>query len=105
MMLDQPQGLVVDGNGNILAAETGGTNRIDVFLPGAQTPSREIPIPNSYTPTQLALKRNGTRLLVSTNDGWLYEVLYPLQSQPQLLTKVFDPTLVQGATYSDDQIF
>jgi sugar lactone lactonase YvrE len=105
MTLNQPQGIVVDDSGNILAVETGGTNRIDVFPPGSQTPSMQIPIPNSYVPTQLSLKRNGTQLLVSTGPGWIYGSPYPFPSQPQLLVKDFDPTFVQGVAFSDDQTF
>jgi sugar lactone lactonase YvrE len=105
MTLNQPQGVLVDENGNILTVETGGTNRIDVFAPGSQNPSMEIPIPNSYTPTQLSLKRNGSLLLVSTENGWIYQTPYPIPSQPQLLPKEYDATIVQGVTMSNDQAF
>jgi sugar lactone lactonase YvrE len=103
--LNQPQGLLVDNGGNILVAETSGTNRIDLFLSGSQTPSLQIPIPNGSTPTQLTFKRSEFELFVSTLNGVIYGSRYPFASPPDLFEKDSDQGGIQGVALSDDQTF
>ena len=105
MTLNQPQGVIVDKNDNILAVETGGTNRIDVFPPGAKTPSLELPTPNGDTPTQLAIFQNERELYLSAYSGTVYKTRYPLRSRSSLLTKDDAQTLIQGVAISNGQTF
>jgi sugar lactone lactonase YvrE len=103
MSLNQPQGVVVDSHYSVLVAETGGTNRIDVFPPGTTQPSSEVSLPNGDTPTQIALENNEKALFVSTLSGTIYEMPYPLPQQPYVKERI--STLVQGTTVSNDQTF
>jgi DNA-binding beta-propeller fold protein YncE len=61
IQLNAPQGLVIDPLENMLAVETQGTNRVDLFLRGQTKPCETVGIPR--TPEQIAL-------------GDLYQVLY-----------------------------
>lgn len=109
MALDQPQGLIVDSAGNILVVETASTGaltpRIDVFAPGQQTPTAEIPIPN--TPNQLALRRTEPRLFIAAEGGPVYETRYPFRGKhPRLYVKEeLAPPVVNGVALSNGQRF
>jgi len=105
MALNQPQGVIVDNNNNILAVETGGTNRIDVFPPGDKTPSLELHTPNSDTPTQLAIFQNERELYLSAYSGTVYKTHYPLRPRSSLLTKDDAKTLIQGLAITNGQVF
>jgi DNA-binding beta-propeller fold protein YncE len=70
-----PQGVVVDDAGNLLVVETEGANRVDVFPPGATTPSDVVDIPG--TPTQIQLGRKDHLLYVSDLDKRIYVTRYP----------------------------
>ena len=76
MKLDQPQGLVVDNDGNILVVETGYTRCVDVFTPGSLTPSLQER--SRYTGTQLALDKKELEIFLSTLNGIVYGAPYPL---------------------------
>jgi hypothetical protein len=105
MTLDQPQGVVVDCSGNILAAETGSTSRIDFFPPGSQTPTMEVSLPNSNTPTQVTMTRSMALVYVSSVfSGNVYGIDYPLPGQTFFL-KDQVPPVIQGVTVTDDQTF
>jgi sugar lactone lactonase YvrE len=105
MSLDQPQGVVVDSHYKVLVAETGGggTNRIDVFPPGATKASSEVQLPGDDTPTQIVLENNEKALFVSALSGTIYEMPYPLPQRPYVKERL--STLVQGVTVSNDQTF
>jgi hypothetical protein len=105
MTLDQPQGVVVDCSGNILAAETGGTSRIDFFPPGSTTPTMTLPLPNSNTPTQVTMTQSMAFVYVSSVfSGNVFGIDYPLPGQSFFLKDQTQP-VIQGATVTDDQIF
>ena len=70
-----PQGVVVDDAGNLLVVETQGSNRVDVFPPGATTPSAVALVPN--TPTQIQLGRKDHLLYISTLSSRVYVTRYP----------------------------
>jgi hypothetical protein len=70
-----PQGLVVDDEGNLLLVETEGANRVDVFPPGATTPSAVALIPE--TPTQIQLGRRDRMLYISSLSHTIYVTRYP----------------------------
>jgi len=78
MTIDQPQGLVVDNAGNIVVVESA-LDRIDVFPPGATTPSVTVSFPGS-TPNlaQLTMQNSETTLWLSTEGGDVYSMPYPL---------------------------
>jgi DNA-binding beta-propeller fold protein YncE len=89
--LDQPQGLVIDPAGNVLVAQTGGVNTVDVFPPGQTTPSQQISF--SGAPTELALTSSGSTLFVSVLPGAIDKV--PL-SRPTPLALITGLENLQG---------
>jgi DNA-binding beta-propeller fold protein YncE len=101
MSLNQPQGLLIDNKGNIVVVETGDTHRIDVFPPGQQTPSIEVPINN--TPNQLAIRQTEPRLFVAAEGGYVYGVRYHfLRKYPHPYVKDELSSLVQGVALSNE---
>lgn len=106
MALDEPQGVIVDPSGNVVAAETGPTNRIDVFPPGSKTASLEIPMPGSESvATELAIDCQQKYLYVSAlYSGIVFGANYPLQGQ-NLFVKDQVSAIIQGATISHNQNF
>jgi hypothetical protein len=70
-----PQGIVVDDAGNLLLAETEGADRVDIFPPGATTPSAVALIPE--TPTQIQLGRRDRMLYISSLGHVVYITRYP----------------------------
>lgn len=104
MVLNQPQGVLVDNTGNIVVVETGDTDRIDVFPPGQQTPSAEVPIPN--TPNQLAIRETEPRLFIAAEGGTVYGVRYPfLRTHPRTYAKEKLNTVIQGVALSNELDF
>jgi DNA-binding beta-propeller fold protein YncE len=77
--IDQPQGLLVDRAGNIIVVESA-ADRIDVFPPGATTPSVTVTISGIGHLTQLAMQNSETTLWVSSQGGYVYSMPYPLTS-------------------------
>jgi hypothetical protein len=76
MRLDQPQGLVVDGHGNIFVAITGHRETIQVFPPGSNISSSHIRIPGD--PTEIALTRDQHHFYVTSfPKEELYEGTFP----------------------------
>jgi DNA-binding beta-propeller fold protein YncE len=107
MTLDEPQGLVVVPRGNIIATETGGTNRIDVFQPGSKTASLELPMPGGgeSVATELVIDCHDESLYVSAlYSGIVFGVDYPLRGQNLFLKDQVSAT-IQGATISSTQKF
>jgi sugar lactone lactonase YvrE len=84
MSLNQPQAVVVDNKANILAVETGGTNRVDFFPPGATSPKFTVDLPPPGDPTQLAMPEKEAELFVSSwTTGDIYVTHYPLRERPR----------------------
>jgi hypothetical protein len=79
MSIDQPQGLVIDNAGNIVVVESA-SDRIDVFPPGAKTPSVTVTLHGIGNLAQLAMQNSETTLWVSSEDGYVYSMPYPLTS-------------------------
>ncbi len=86
MTLSQPEGLIVDKAGNILVVESGRA-RIDLFPPGHQTPTIEVPLPYNGTPAQLAIRQDENRLFVTAQSGAIYVTHYPLHAKATLSVK------------------
>jgi hypothetical protein len=110
MTLNQPQGVNVSSTGTIMAVETGGTDRIDVFPPGYTLPVLEVGIPQ--VPTELALTRNEHKLFVSSfQTGQIYVTPYPLQNpngSPNVLHEKIDVNgygTVQGIALSNGKFY
>jgi sugar lactone lactonase YvrE len=110
MTLNQPQGVVVTNSGTILTVETGGTDRIDVFPPGYQTPTLELGIKD--IPTELAITKSELTLFVSSLDnGRIYVSQYPLlnpDGHPNELHEkinVGNYGIVQGMALNNGQVF
>jgi DNA-binding beta-propeller fold protein YncE len=103
MTLDEPQGVVVDPRGNIIATETGPTNRIDVFAPGSQIAKLEVPMASGGVATELALDCNEEILYVSSfSNGTAYGVNFPLPGQ-SLFVKDQVSGIIQGVTIDNNQ--
>jgi hypothetical protein len=77
MSIDQPQGLLVDSGGNIVVVESA-ADRIDVFPPGAKTPSVTVTITGISNLAELAMQKKETTLWVSSLGGFVYSMPYPL---------------------------
>ena len=103
MALNQPQGVVVVPRGNVLATETGGTNRIDVFAPGSPTAKLEVPMSLGGVPTELAIDCNEAFLYISAFDtGAVYGVRNPLPGQ-SIFEKDQVTAIIQGVTIDNNQ--
>ena len=77
MTIDEPQGLLVDHAGNIIVVESV-NDRIDVFPPGATTPSVTVTISGIGHLAELAMQKSETTLWVSSQGGYVYSMPYPL---------------------------
>ncbi|HEY6325973.1 MAG TPA: hypothetical protein VIW73_05585 [Candidatus Cybelea sp.] len=81
-LLHAPAGLLVDSAGNIVVAESGYFS-IDVFPPGAKTPTVRVSVPTDK-PGQLAMQNDATTLWVSAEKSdygaYVYYMPYPLTS-------------------------
>jgi DNA-binding beta-propeller fold protein YncE len=77
MTINQPQGLLVDSGGNIVVAESASDN-IEVFPPGATTPSLTLSFSAGANLAELAMQNSETTLWVSTEGGEVYSMPYPL---------------------------
>jgi DNA-binding beta-propeller fold protein YncE len=77
MSVDQPQGLLVDSAGNIIVVESA-ADRIEVFPPGATTPSVTVTVSGIGYLAELAMQNSETTLWVSSQDGYVYWMPYPL---------------------------
>ncbi|HXM06953.1 MAG TPA: hypothetical protein VN936_05790 [Candidatus Acidoferrum sp.] len=76
MKLYQPQGLIVDRQGNLFVAITGKRELIEVFPPASTTASSHIVIPGK--PSEIALTRNGHEFFVTSfAKGDIYEGAFP----------------------------
>ncbi len=75
--IDQPQGLLVDSIGNIIVVESA-ADRIDVFPPGATTPSVTVTVSGIGNLAELAMQNSETTLWVSSEGGYVYSMPYPL---------------------------
>jgi hypothetical protein len=75
--IDQPQGLLVDNAGNIIVVESA-ADRIDVFPPGAKTPSVTVAISGIGNLAELAMQNSEKTLWVSSLGGYVYSMPYPL---------------------------
>jgi hypothetical protein len=79
MTIDEPQGLVIDSAGNLVVVESA-YDDIDVFPPGATTPSVTVKLPGIGNLAQLAMQNSETTLWVSSEHGYVYSMPYPLTS-------------------------
>ena len=75
--IDQPQGLLIDRAGNIIVVESA-ADRIDVFPPGATTPSVTVTISGISNLAELAMQNSERTLWVSSLGGYVYSMPYPL---------------------------
>lgn len=107
MQLDQPQGLIVDETGNIVVVETANSGSVvphlDLFPPGRQTPSVQIPVPN--TPNQIAIRQTESRLLIAAEGGLVYQMRYPFQRKHERIYVKEDLArpVVNGVALSNGQ--
>lgn len=109
MQLNQPQGLIVDGKGNIVVVneKSPGDNYLDVFAPGTKRPSLRFRQPKGGYPIEIAITEDGGSLFTTTfNTGGVYEVPYPLRKGLTWTQLQDDPYgLQQGIALSNGQVF
>jgi hypothetical protein len=77
MTTSQPQGLLVDSAGNVVVVESA-ADQIEVFPPGATTPSVTVTISGIGHLAELAMQNSETTLWVSSQGGYVYSMPYPL---------------------------
>jgi hypothetical protein len=102
MELDQPQGLAVTRNGDILVGETGRAAVIDLYTPGKITPKLEFSVPGF--PVELALTQRQNALFVSTLGGGVYVTAHLLHD-PNFVQEVDGGSSAQGVAISNGQYF
>jgi DNA-binding beta-propeller fold protein YncE len=110
MSLSDPQGIVVDGHGNIVVDETGTLNdrieQIEVFPPGSTTASLVIPMAGGNLPIELSLGRDEKYLFIAgLYSGAAYGTKYPLGSQSLLFVKDQVSAVVQGVTITNTKTY
>jgi hypothetical protein len=93
MTINQPQGLLVDSAGNIVVVESALLN-IEVFPPGATAPSVTLSVSGIGHLAQLAMQHNETTLWVSSEDGSVYSMPYPLT--PSTVPSEYENTYTSG---------
>jgi hypothetical protein len=103
MALSSPEGLVVDKNGTILVVSTDDRDRIDEYLPGSTSPS--LTLNTLETLVQLAINREESSLFVSSLDGIVYAINYPLKEGALFRIGVNAGGLVEGFALTDGQTF
>jgi hypothetical protein len=99
MTIDQPQGLVVDSAGNIVVAESA-FDRIEVFPPGATTPSVTVTLSGISNLAELAMQNSETTLWVSSEDGYVYSMPYPLTASTKPTEYEHDAVFSNGVAVS-----
>jgi hypothetical protein len=106
MTLHQPQGLIVDSNGNIVIADTSQpTLSVVVFAPGKKRPDVRVKLPSGSDPTEIAITQDETELFVgSFRNAMVYVTPYPL-SETSTWTELDQVNDVQGIALSNGQVF
>ena len=107
MALTEPQGLIVDKNDNIIVVEVSGET-IDVFRPGAQTPSQVV-----HTPPLIQIAINGGETdvfgaqVIYGQHGVVVWTAYPFSPSSRMHTrfKTPTPTEIYGIALSNGQTF
>jgi hypothetical protein len=103
MMLSGPEGLVVDKNGTILVVSTDDRDRIDEYLPGSTTPN--LTLDTLETLVQLAINREENCLFVSSLDGIVYAINYPLEQGASFRIGVNAGAQIEGVALTNGQTF
>ncbi|MFY9719233.1 MAG: hypothetical protein WAK16_06255 [Candidatus Cybelea sp.] len=95
MRIDQPQGLLVDSAGNLVVVESANDN-IEVFPPGATTPSVTLTLNGIGNLAELAMQNSETTLWVSSEEGYVYSMPYPLTPSTIPTEYEHDPVFSNG---------
>jgi hypothetical protein len=107
MKVHQPQGLIVDNEGNVLVAETSQRwKAVALFRPGKTRPLLRLKLPTYSDPTQIAITADESELFVgSFTNGSLYVTPYPLTktSTWTVLDTVYGQ--LEGVALSNGQVF
>ncbi|MGC9993550.1 MAG: SMP-30/gluconolactonase/LRE family protein [Candidatus Cybelea sp.] len=105
MVLHWPQGLVVDKNGVILvvSVSTRYGNQIDEYLPRSKSP--KLTLDCSASLVQLAINREENRLFVSSIEGIVYEINYPLKQGAAFRIGVNSGSSGEGVALVNGQTF
>ena len=102
MNLGSPQGLAVDSQGTIVVVEDGPTN-IEAFAPGSKTP--EVTISTGEKMTQLVLDQQEDSLYVSSVNGIVYRLAYPLAPSESLQIESNAGQSIGGLALTNGQTF
>jgi hypothetical protein len=102
MTLGSPQGLAVDSKGTIIVVDDAPTN-IEAFAPGSKTP--EVTITTSEKMTQLVLDKQEDSIYVSSVDGIVYRLAYPLAASESLQIESNAGQSIAGLALTNGQTF
>jgi hypothetical protein len=111
MTLDQPQGLIVDGDGGINVVETGGTQSVAHFPAGKTKPTQVVTDTTSRQSIfQLALDRKTSELYIAANmpnTGQVLTLLSPFTTSSSLeqLLSVDKDHWLTGIALTNGQTF
>jgi len=109
MKVHQPQGLIVDNNGNIIVVDTSAKTRcLEVFAAGKLRPHVRLRLPDSGDPNQIAMTQDQSKIFVASfNNGTVYATGYPI-TKASTWTEVESLGYgndVQGVALSNGQVF
>ncbi len=108
MRLNQPQGLIVDGNGDIVVVTewVPGKNHLAVFRPEKTRPQLRFRQPKNSYPIQIAITQDNAALFATTfNNGGIYQTAYPLTKTSRWTFDRFDQYgLQQGIALSNGHV-
>ncbi len=107
MKVHQPQGLIVDNEGNILVAETSARERVvALFRPGKTRPKFRVKLPTGSDPTQIAITADESELFVGSFENRnLYVTPYPLTKGSTWTVLDQVPGQLEGVALSNGQVF
>lgn len=107
MKVHQPQGLIVDNEGNILVAETSARWRaVALFRPGKTRPMLRLRLPQTSDPTQIAITADESEIFVgSFADNSLYVTPYPLTKASTWTVLDTIGGQLEGVALSNGQVF
>jgi hypothetical protein len=107
MKVHQPQGLIVDNEGNVLVAETSQRWRaIALFRPGKTRPTLRLKLPTGSDPTQIAITADESELFAgSFQNNDLYVTPYPLTKASAWTALDQIPNQLEGVALSNGQGF
>jgi DNA-binding beta-propeller fold protein YncE len=101
----EPQGLIVDNAGDILAVETVKWDSVAFIRAGKRYPEFRVKLPEGNVPVELAITSDQSRLFVSSYDGYVYVTNYPITASSTWTVEDQVSNTPQGIALSNGQTF